>query len=99
MDAGILIVYEGRYRPAELKVQSWIDMQNAKINSAIEFLNNAPPTLNGSPDIGHIAIACGLGHLDFRHEGRWRVQAPALASWLEEFSAAVPAFAATTPTD
>ena len=99
MDAGILILYEGRYRPAELKVQGWLDMQQAKIDGAVKLLDGAPPKFDDTPDIGHITIACALGHLDFRHGGRWRAQAPALVSWLEDFSTAVPAFAATTPSN
>jgi len=27
LDASLMIVYEGRYRPAEMKVQSWVDRQ------------------------------------------------------------------------
>jgi glutathione S-transferase len=30
MDASLMLVYEGRYRPAEMKVQSWLDRQNDK---------------------------------------------------------------------
>lgn len=97
MDAGILILYEGRYRPAELKVQAWLDLQQAKIDGALRQLNDTPPTFDGTPDIGDIAIACALGHLDFRHGGRWREQAPAMVSWLDSFSAAVPSFDATMP--
>lgn len=99
MDAGILILYEGRYRSAQQKVQTWLDMQQAKIDGALKLLNDAPPAFDGTPDIGHITIACALGHLDFRHGGRWRAQAPALVNWLQDFAAAVPAFAATVPSD
>ena len=97
MDAGILILYEGRYRPAEMQVQAWLDMQQAKIDGAIKLLNGAPPKFDDSPDIGHISIACARGHLDFRHGGRWRAAAPALVSWLDDFAAAVPSFGATKP--
>jgi len=99
MDAGILILYEGRYRTEELRVQAWVDMQQAKIDKSIALLNNAPPKFDDTPDIGHIAIACALGHLDFRHGGRWREQAPALVQWLKDFDSAVPSFDDTTPSD
>jgi glutathione S-transferase len=99
MDAGILILYEGRYRSEELKVQAWVDMQQAKIDKSLALLNHAPPNFDGAPDIGHIAIACALGHLDFRHGGRWREQAPALVKWLEDFASAVPSFNDTMPSD
>jgi glutathione S-transferase len=70
-----------------------------KIDDALNLLNEQAPTYDGAPDIGHIPIACAPGHLDFRHDGKWLAQAPALVSWLERFSAAVPSFAASTPTD
>ena len=35
LDASILIVYEGRYRPAEMAVQGWIDRQAGKVERAL----------------------------------------------------------------
>ena len=35
--------------------------------------------------IGHIAIGCALGYLDYRFETfGWRTQAPRLAEWFDE---------------
>lgn len=99
LEAALLLVYEGRYRPAEMKVQTWIDMQERKIAAAIQSLDAAPPAFKATPDIGHITVACALGYLDFRHGGQWRSNAPALVGWLEDFATAVPAFDETTPTD
>ena len=55
------------------------------------------PDWKGTPDYGHIALACALGYLDLRQDGRWRKTAPKLAQWLARFEAAVPSFAETAP--
>lgn len=95
MDASVLIVYESRYRPAELHVQSWLDRQAGKIARAMAVMESAPPKLDGLPHVGQIALACLLGYRDLRFGGDWRDNHPALVTWLDEFAAAVPAFAAT----
>ena len=97
LDAALLLVYEGRYRPAEMRVQNWVDRLQLKIDQSLGELEKAPPQWNGTPDYGHITIACALGYLDFRHQGAWRADHPKLVTWLNKFAAAVPAFAATTP--
>lgn len=98
LDAALLLVYEGRYRPKGMRVQGWVDMQNAKIDTALDFLEAAPPQWAAHPDYGHITVAAALGYLDFRHEGRWRAAHPAMVEWLKCFESAVPAFAETAPT-
>ncbi len=105
MDASILIIYEGRFRPEKLQFQTWVDYQRGKVSRALARLEAAPPAMpstgsdtgNGSPHIGHIALACLLGYLDFRFAGEWRSDHPKLVSWLDNFAAAVPAFAKTDP--
>src|SRR5258705_5742263 len=97
MDASILLVYEGRWRPAEKHEQKWVDHQAGKVTRALAALEAAPPTLDAPPDVGRIALACALGYRDFRFHGSWRKDHPRLVAWLDNFSAKVPAFAATTP--
>jgi glutathione S-transferase len=47
--------------------------------------------------MGHIAIGCMLGYLDFRHGARdWRAGHPKLAAWEAGF-AQRPAMLATAP--
>ena len=48
--------------------------------------------------IDHIAIVCGLGHLEFRHDDSWRADCPALTAWYEDIQSR-PSVAATQPTD
>ena len=99
LDAALLLVYEGRYRPEEHRVQSWVDMQQGKIDAALAQLESAPPAWDAHPHYGHITVACALGYLDFRHGGRWRDNAPRMVEWLDNFAAAVPAYGATMPAD
>ena len=97
MDASILLIYEGRWRPAEKHEQKWVDHQAGKVARALAALEAAPPVLDAPPDVGRIALACALGYRDFRFQGTWRKDHPRLVAWLDNFSAKVPAFAATTP--
>ena len=48
--------------------------------------------------IDHIAVICGLGHLEFRHDDSWRADCPALTAWYEDIQSR-PSVAATQPTD
>jgi len=94
-DAQILLVYEGRFRPAEHHVQKWIDYQADKIRRGLTVLEAEPPSLDTIPNVGQIALACFLGHRDLRFGGDWRAHHPKLVVWLDRFAARVPAFAAT----
>lgn len=53
--------------------------------------------LGGPADIGHVALACALGWVDFRMENMdWRARRPKLAKWYADLSQ-LPAMAATAP--
>jgi len=95
LDAGVLLVYEGRYRPADMKVQAWVDRQAGKVARGLAALEAAPPALTPIPDVGQITLACALGYGDLRFGGSWRKDHPRLVAWHDEFAAQVPAFAAT----
>jgi glutathione S-transferase len=97
LDASILLVYEGRYRPAEKHEQKWLDLQAGKVARGLAEIEKAPPGVGAPPTVGEITLACALGYRDFRFEGGWRQDHPRLVAWLENFAARVPAFAATTP--
>ena len=98
LDAGILLVYEGRWRPPEMAVQKWIDHQRGKVERAFAVLEAAPPKLDPIPNVGAITLACALGYGDLRFEGKWRAGHPKLVKWLDEFAAKVPAFEKTRVT-
>jgi glutathione S-transferase len=98
LDAGILLVYEGRWRPVEKHEPKWIDHQRGKVQRALDVLEAAPPKLDAMPNVGQITLACALGYGDLRFEGKWREGHPRLVKWLDEFAARVPAFEATRVT-
>src|SRR5262249_12283692 len=54
-DAQILIVYEGRWRPAEMHVAKWVDYQSDKIKRGLAALEAEPPALDPTPNVGQIA--------------------------------------------
>ncbi|ATQ66807.1 MULTISPECIES: glutathione S-transferase family protein [Methylosinus] len=91
-DAALLIRYEVT-RPENLRDPKWIALQQGKIDRALAELNARSPAFPVT--VGHVALACALGYLDYRFGGEWRAAHPALVAWLDEFSRAVPAFEAT----
>lgn len=99
MEAAVLIIYEERFRPAEKVSMEWIEGQWAKVARALDALNTRWMShLHGRPDMGHIAVGCALGYLDFRHEARaWRTGRDSLAAWYAEF-AQRPSMIASLPT-
>ena len=97
LDAALLLVYEKRFRPEEIWHAPWQERQQSKIDRALDQLEPSPPAWRESPDYGHLTLACALGYLDFRHEGKWRAGRPKLVAWLDQFAAAVPSFEQTRP--
>lgn len=99
MDAAVLIVYEERFRAREMVSMEWIEGQWGKVARALDALETRWMShLAGRMDMGHIAVACALGYLDFRHDARkWRVGRPALTAWYDGF-AKRESMVATDPT-
>ncbi len=97
MDASVLLVYEGRWRPPERHEPKWIELQTGKVERALSALEAAPLPATTAPDVGQIALACALGYRDFRFGDAWRKDHPRLVAWLDDFARRVPAFAATAP--
>ena len=98
LEAAVLMVYESRLRPEELRFAPWIEGQWAKVDRALDALENVwIPHLAGPSDIGQIAVGAALGYLDFRHDARnWRKDRPDLTHWYQGFSAR-PSMQATVP--
>jgi glutathione S-transferase len=100
LDASILTIYEGRWRPSAKHEPKWLDHQAGKVQRSLAALEATPQEVFASPalpHIGQIALACALGYRDFRFAGDWRGGHPRLVAWLDGFAARVPAFAATAP--
>lgn len=89
LDAAILMVYESRLRPEEIRLEVWVEGQWAKVARALDTLDARwMAHLNGPFDMGHVAVGCALSYLDFRHGARgWRTGRAALAAWYEGFAA------------
>ncbi|HEV2574044.1 MAG TPA: glutathione S-transferase family protein [Beijerinckiaceae bacterium] len=96
LDAGVLIVYEGRHRPKEIHHEPWLAYQRGKVERGLEAFAADPPDPT-TLTVGTLALACALGYLDFRKQVDWRTAQPTLVAWLDRFRAAVPAFDQTTP--
>lgn len=97
LDAGVLRVYEGRWRDPARQEPKWVEHQTGKMARALAVLEQNPPGIDAPPHVGQIAAACALGYLDLRFEGAWRKDHPGLVAWLDRFAAAVPSYAATRP--
>lgn len=98
MDSAVSMVYEVRLRDPAQQSEAWVEAQWAKVERALDALNTRwMGHLSGPVSMGHISVACALGYLDFRHDGRgWRQGREALAAWYEGF-AARPSMMATDP--
>jgi glutathione S-transferase len=98
LDAALLMVYETRIRPEDIRYTPWVEGQWSKVDRALDALETRwLPHLQGPPDMGQIALACALGYLDFRHAARgWRTGRPHLAAWEAQF-AERPSMQATRP--
>ena len=93
MEAALLLRYEQLWREPDKRSAKWIAYQEDKIARALAAFQTAPP--EALSDIGTIALACALGYLDLRFEGKWRADHPRLVAWLDAFSDATPSFEAT----
>jgi glutathione S-transferase len=93
LDAAILGRYE-QGRPAQYQWPDWIDAQLRKVRGALSALEMeceagelAEVTPEAAPTIGHVAIGCALGYLDFRYASEeWRSRHRRLARWQDVFA-------------
>lgn len=87
MDAGVLITYEGRLRPADKQYDVWTDAQWGKVSRGVAAINARWLShLTGPLNMGQVAVGCALSYLDLRHDARnWRAGNAALADWHAAF--------------
>ena len=97
IEQALLQVYEGRYRPENMRVDAWVARLQSKIERTLDHLESAAPAWQEHPDYGHLTLAAALGYMDFRHAGKWRLGHPKMVAWLDRFAGAVPAFQASAP--
>ena len=87
MDAAVLQMYEIRWRPEEHRVEKWVAHQKGKVARALDEAERSLDAAPATPiHVGHIALACALGYLDLRFEGKWRNDHPKLVAWLDDFA-------------
>ena len=98
MDAALLQVYEGRFRPEDRHEPKWVSHQADKVRRGLDYAEAHLSETGQNLHIGQIALACALGYLDLRFGGRWRESYPKLVAWLADFESRVPAFAKTKVT-
>jgi glutathione S-transferase len=98
MDAGVSIRYERVVRPAEKLFPEWVEGQRRKILQTLDVIEQEARALFGELTIGHIAIGCALGYLDFRFaDEEWRKGRPALAEFFSGFGARASMVATAPP--
>jgi glutathione S-transferase len=92
LDAAMLMVYETRLRPEEVRFAPWVEAQETKIVRALDTLEadwveHLTVARAGCPDMGTMAVGAALGYVDFRL-GRlnWREGRSALAAWEAGFA-------------
>jgi glutathione S-transferase len=87
LDAGVSIRQE-RARPESERSPSWITRQAEVIDRSLNAFEKAIADFGGSFSVGHIALGCALGWLDFRMPDHdWRAKRPGLARWFDQISA------------
>jgi glutathione S-transferase len=98
IDAALLMAYEWRMRPQEIRFPDWVEGQWLKIDRALNTLeNNWMGQLEDKINIGQIGVGCALGYLDFRNADRdWREKHKTLSNWFNGFSER-DSMSATTP--
>ena len=98
LDAGVLCRME-TLRPEEKRWPDWTTRQWGKVMRGLNVLAYEAGSFADEPlTIGHIAVGCALGWLDFRFPEDWRRGRPELAAWHEGFSAR-PSMRTTVPRD
>ena len=85
IDAAFGVTIERRYAHPQgtaVLAERWLAAVDRTI--AVLAQDTTVPGSHGQPDIGDLAIAVGLGYVDFRlPEVHWRESAPALSGWLD----------------
>tara|TARA_Y100000815_G_scaffold270823_1_gene296234 strand:- start:685 stop:1293 length:609 start_codon:yes stop_codon:yes gene_type:complete len=83
LDAALLMAYEWRLRPEDIRFPDWVEGQWSKVERSLHAIEDRRMShLAGPLTAAQIALACALGYLDLRNADRnWRQHAPQLAQW------------------
>lgn len=92
-----IAMYRETLRPQAQQSVQVIARQRKALESALDSLEREKRRLDGRVDVGVIAIACGIGHINLRlPQLEWAKSHPGLARWHEAFDAR-PSMASTRP--
>jgi glutathione S-transferase len=77
-----------RQKPAERQTPEWLSGFALKLRNAVDTVERESEALaRGGFGIGHVAIVCALGYMDFRLDDlHWRDAHPRSAAWFEQAS-------------
>jgi glutathione S-transferase len=100
LDMLLARMYEEKTRTEVQRSEKLQDAIATKLKACLDALDGMAPALTNAPfGIGHIAIGCALGYLDFRFAAdEWRTGRPALAAWYAALKKR-PSIVATEPED
>jgi len=95
-----LLVLWRNVREWEAPPRDLLDAFDLKNCATLDLLEKETPALEAAAfGIGHVAILCALGYLDYRFAGfDWRAGRPRLAAWYE-VQAQRPSMRLTVPSD
>ena len=97
-EASVAWVFQKR-QPADQQSVNLKTHYEKRVRRITAALDAEAVALSAAPfRMDHIAVICGIGHLEFRHDASWRADCPALTAWYEGMQSR-PSVAATQPTD
>lgn len=97
-DAAISIADEGR-RPEAHRLKGPVKHHRGKVLRALDILEADMALLSGALNLGHIAVACSLGYLDFNEpDFGWREGRAKFAAWYDDFITRPSMVATAIPT-
>jgi glutathione S-transferase len=87
MENGVACIGENA-RANEFRSQPHLAAYKAKIHSSLDYLEADAAALTADRfNIGHLAIGCALGYLDFRYaDDDWRAGRAKLMAWHKDFA-------------
>ncbi len=95
-DAALLVRYETFLRPEGFRWKEWIDGQTAKVTQSLDQFEHEIDQLSGDLTVGHVAVAAGIGWIQFRNIVDPFAGRPKLKAWFEKISER-PSLKATVP--
>ncbi len=97
-ETSVLWLFQKR-QPADQQSANLKTHYESRVRRITAALDAEADALAAAPfRVDHVAVICGIGHLEFRHDAAWRADCPRLTAWYEGMQGR-PSVAATQPTD